>query len=41
MVKKSVLVILAGLVLLVLPEPITSVVGLLVIAAGIALHFFG
>lgn len=41
MIKKSVLVILVGLVLLVLPEPITSVLGLFVIAAGVALYLFG
>ena len=41
MVKTSTLVIAIGVVMLFLPEPITSVLGLLVIAVGVGLRLFG
>ena len=41
MVKKSVLLMIAGLILIPIPEPITSVLGVLFLLAGIALYLFG
>ena len=41
MVKKSVLLIVAGLILIPIPEPITSILGVLFVIAGIVLYLFG
>ncbi|PSQ66945.1 MAG: transporter [Halobacteriales archaeon SW_9_67_24] len=41
MVRTSTLVIALGVVLMFFPEPITSVLGLVVIAIGVGLRLFG